>query len=215
MSLAKSAGVVTLLACLFFLTSAAGATLTVLYDNLSGTSFAYSISSYGPEYNSFSTEATSFSLTQVDVLVYGTATADPPGSFTVGLYADNSTSPGTLIQLFATVYDSTLDSTIHQLTYNNFSPIPLSTNKRYWVGLVADPTYSTEAAWAYTFFPGIGDAGEYWTASSVVYPNYNSSGSTGPYQMKVSGVPLPPSILLLSSGLVGLGFLRRKWRLKK
>jgi len=37
----------------------------------------------------------------------------------------------------------------------------------------------------------------------------------GPALDNVNVVPLPPTVLLLGSGLVGLGLLRRKWSLKQ
>ena len=60
MSPVKLTGVVTLLACLFFLAGAAGA--TVLYDNLGATpTYPYPVATYGPLfYDSFSTGADGF-----------------------------------------------------------------------------------------------------------------------------------------------------------
>ena len=77
-------------------------------------------------------------------------------------------------------------------------------------------TADSVSAWNYTWTSGIGDALEYWGNGdgSWAEANYNPN-STGPYQMRVSGVPLPPTALLLGSGLAGLGLLRFRRREKK
>jgi trimeric autotransporter adhesin len=48
---------------------------------------------------------------------------------------------------------------------------------------------------------------------SVTFNNAAGGGATSVYDIAV--VPLPSTVLLLGSGLLGLGLLRRKWSLKK
>ena len=208
MSPEKLTGVITLLACLFFLAGAAGA--TVLYDNLGATpAYPYPLADFGPLlFNSFSTGAGGFNLSQVDLLVAG---SDSPGagSFSVGLYSDASTSPGSLLTTIGTVSDSALTSTPSVATFNLPSPYSLAAGTRYWVGLASADSV---AAWMYSYEGGVGVAGEYWgsTADGVV-ANYVGGFSTGPYEMRVSHTPLPGALLLLCAGMARLvAYGRRK-----
>ena len=80
-----------LFALLFWLASAVSA--EVLYDNLSSPSYGVDpLTGWGPPlFNSFSTGASGFNLTDVQLLLSGSPS---PGSISLDLYSDSLTSPG-------------------------------------------------------------------------------------------------------------------------
>ena len=71
--------------------------------------------------------------------------------------------------------------------------------------------YGNQISDSFSFFIFVGKTVDF----AVGYGNgvyYNDSTGLG---ATVSSIPLPPTALLLGSGLLGLGLLRRKWSLKK
>jgi len=185
---------------------------TTIYDNLSyatsaGASVWGSGSTTGMMADSFSTLSTDSSLTTVDLLLRRYASSET-GSTTIGLYADNSTSPGTLLAVLGTINDTTLSyGSYTEYSYN--STFSLASDTRYWIGITA-PTADI-VSWAEANdASGVGTSGEYfyWNSPPVA-PN-----SEGPFGLSVSVTPEAtpePSTLALAS-LGGLGIL---WQLRR
>jgi hypothetical protein len=180
-----------------------------LYNNLSSaTSGQDSVGSdWGPLADSFSTGASPFDFTSLTVLLDGTASS---GTVTAYLLSDLSTSPGAVLETIGAISESGLDSTPTQYTLD--TSYTLSPDTRYWILLTST---DNDAAWAWSSDnSALGVAGEYFanfetTSSWEVYANSIS----GPYQMEVSGSPVPEPrtiSLLLAAGLVGLAFLRTR-----
>jgi hypothetical protein len=86
----------------------------------------------------------------------------------------------------SSVYDSFITGASYGESVSYVSPLPIS--------LAAGDTI--------TFAVGFGSNNNYF---------YDTTGIAG----LISSVPLPSTMLLLGSGLLGLGLLRRKWSLKK
>jgi len=135
-----------ILGCASVLISAASAQ-TVLYGNLNATINGYT--GVGPLFNSFSTGSAALNLTDVKVVMESNHSIG--GTFTVGLYADNSTYPGNLLATLGTLNDSTL-ATVPGGTYDlAVSPgIALTANTRYWIGMVASGGGTISSSWATT-----------------------------------------------------------------
>jgi hypothetical protein len=183
-----------------------------LYNNLSATSNGSdSVSDFGPLADSFSTGGSPVVLTSVtlDLLAFN---PDSGGSFTVTLYSDNSTSPGSALGMIGVFSDSVLTSSLADYTLT--TDYALSADTRYWIELASadsDASSSVEWSWSYDT-SGTGVAGEYFANQSGVNPN-----TSGPYQMDLeTGTPTTPepsTLFLLGSGLVMLADpLRRRLR---
>ena len=181
---------------------------TVLFDNLnalsSGTDPALAPNSgVGPLYDSFSTGASDFSLNQIKLMVSGNS--GDGGTFNVSIYADSSTSPGSVLLSLGKISDSILPTSLNVVDIN-FAPYPLTANKRYWIGISStDSLVPTSIAWSWSLdTSGIGVAAEYFANSKGVFPN-----TGGPYNMELldATTPLPSSWIMMLTGLAGFGFL--------
>lgn len=177
---------------------------TIVYDNIDQSSAgADSVDFVGPLDDSFTSGAAG-QITDLQLMLSGDQTSS--GSVDVGLYGDNSTTPGELIAVLGIVYDSALSDTpaIYDIALTAF---PLLTDDTlYWVGLSG----TTTAAWAYDYDEsGIGVADEFFSNQIGVFSNDND-----PYQMSVtegvSTVPEPSTCLLIVVGIGVLALLRRR-----
>jgi hypothetical protein len=211
--------VLALLLSSLFVVGAAGA--VDLYNNLGAVTYSSdSVSSYGPLADSFSTGAVGFNLADVKVLLSGSSS---PGSISVDLYSsDSSPMPATLLRNIGALSDTALSSSPSVVDFSLASSYLLSANTRYWV-MISSTSYSYATwAWAvddsgtgvaneYTFNNG-GVPGNGYTWTNAPPAGYPAGYPYGPYQMAVSGspVPIPAAFLLFASGFAGLVGLKRK-----
>ena len=109
--------------------------------------------------------------------------------------------------LIGTISDTALTSSFGLKSFW-VSPALLTTNQEYWVVAISDASSSFE--WSYAGDDsGVGTGGQSYFndfAGSNLLPTSDSSGG---YQMVVE-TPEPAAIAILGSGLVGLGFFRRR-----
>jgi len=175
--------------------SAHGAIL--VFDSITGSTGAgaESIVTDGPIYSSFSTGANSGMLFSLEVVLKA-ATADGQ-IIDVGLYADSSTSPGSLISALGTISDNSLGTNPTDIIVSLASDPDLSSGTRYWIGLSS----TGDGKWEFTSdTSGTGVSGQYYDDNGIV-----SSNSEGPYMMQVAltgNVPEPSTgTLILAGGL--------------
>ena len=186
------------------LSCAAGA--TDIYNNLDANSSGVdAIFGFGPLADSFSTGAGGFTLASLGLKLEDIGA--PTGSFTIQLMSDNNISPGSLLYTIATVQDTSLTGSLEDYFFTLAQPQVLNPNSRYWIELSS--SNNSSAYWSYSVdVSGIGVAGEYFFNQSC---NPNCSNDNGPYQMELSDVPEPGTLLMLGSGAAGLlGVVRRR-----
>ena len=177
---------------------------TIVYDNIAESSAGSDgVDFVGPLDNSFTSGAAG-QITGLQLMLSGDQTSS--GSVDVGLYADNSTTPGELIAVLGILDDRALSDTpaIYDITLTSY-PL-LNDDTLYWVGLSG----TTSAEWAYDYDDsGIGVADEFFSNQIGVFSNDND-----PYQMSVtegvSVVPEPSSGIFIAVGIGVLALLRRR-----
>jgi hypothetical protein len=183
---------------------------TTLSDNLSTTAGAY-LGAYtqvgGTQWvtSSFGTDNTSYVLDSVTLYMYrnGSVTAE------VDIYTDSSTAPGSLVGVLTSPASYPSIDSPGQVTFTT-SGITLNPNSTYWVVLKAQGDQGA-LDWAYSFDISGSGVGFQQTMGYSNSLGTWTIDTTNPMMMKVEAttVPLPPTMLLLGSGLLGLVGWRR------
>jgi hypothetical protein len=179
----------------------------IVYNNIGAAGSGNdAISSFGPLYDSFSTGLNFGPISLLDLFVGATLPTDGD-TILVGLYADSSTSPGSLLASLGTISDSGLATTPAAITVSLTSNPVLASGTRYWIGLSSVGS----GIWQWSAdTSGTGVSGEFFANSNGVFANTDN-----PYQMEVqlgSSVPEPSMFAPMLAGLsIVLAFaLRRK-----
>lgn len=175
------------------------ANATVLYDNISAASGGSDpAGSFGPLYDSFSTGASAFTMSNVNLLISSDTPSDG-GTFNISVLSDNSANPGSLLAS-GSFSDGILSNSLNVVGIG-FSPLLLAANTRYWIELSS----AGPVNWSYSSdISGGGVASEFFANANGTFPNID-----GPYQMQISSaVPEPSSWALMILGFAGIGFLK-------
>jgi len=188
---------------------------TTIYNNLPGSGaasggvipFSY-VGAGGVQANSFSVAAGSPGVESVSLYLNSTGNHIGAGTLSVSLVKDNAGLPtGATLGLLGTLLESALDTTLRVYTFNGFAPIAVGAG-RYWINVVDSAGAASVAQWSYaTDATGVGTAGEF-NYESVDGVFANGPGA-GPYQMQVK-VPEPGTLALLSLGLAGVAFGKKR-----
>jgi uncharacterized protein (TIGR03437 family) len=183
----------------------------ILFDELNAANAGSdSVTMFGPLGESFSTGASSVSLTDV-MIKLGIAPNNSPteasirrraggGSIrvqpvsssspavTIALYSNNVLRPGTLVAQLGTVLDSSLPASgaLQNFDIPVNPPVPLTANTRYWILVTSSNNSVAGFAWT-TDVSGIGSANEYTFFNEGVFPNVGVSD--GPYQLRITAAP--------------------------
>jgi MYXO-CTERM domain-containing protein len=202
---------VTMLVCLPAFFSLAHASPITLFDSLADSADYVNPLIFQPFYtgvdNSFSTGGNEFIMTNVEVPLELTG-IPTNGEFTVALYSDLATTPGSELALLGTMSDTSLTDTLTD--YNFPTSIDLAPHTRYWIGISSSLAFPSVAGWGFTFSPsGPGVLPEF-----VGYPGagYSISQNSQAFLMDVTGsnAPEPSTVLLGVIGLAMLAAYRRR-----
>jgi len=197
------------LATLAFAATVAHGT-TILFDSTAGTPSGTSGSQI-PTYGSFSTGVATGNLSGLQLVMESSNPSDGL-SLRVGLYSDNSTSPGSLITFLGTIADSALTSSPTLVNVSLSATPSLLANTRYWIGLSVVTFNPITTSWVFESpDSGTGVAGEYYDTTGLTANNsFSSALMMQVAEDTVIAAPEPGSILLVAGGLCGLGVALRR-----
>jgi hypothetical protein len=182
----------------------------IVFDSTGGT-LSGSSGSQIPTYASFSTGAATGTLTGLEMEMFSTSPSDGL-SLAVGLYADNSTSPGALITTLGTIADSSLSASPGLVNVLLTANPALSTNTRYWIGLSVITINPLNTSWSFEDpASGTGVAGEYYdTTGQLANSAFNTALMMQVTEDSPTATPEPSSMSLFAGALSVLAFALRR-----